>query len=160
MTGPNNPGIGRVMNRTKKTPEAVRVLVGAVAGGLTLARAAALAGVHVATVCRWQAGDHKLQRSLRAASLSAAIDRYSARPRCRPRVPWHPHCPRCRAAAEVRRAAGCLTFWRCSRWPGCGWASWRPRHPHDCPGCGGPRFWSHSRLSASCPACRVRIMAL
>jgi hypothetical protein len=44
-------------------------------------------------------------------------------------------------------------FWRCSRWPACGWARWRPRHPEDCPACGGPRYWSHSRKSVACAAC-------
>src|SRR5262249_42349401 len=34
---------------------------------------------------------------------------------------------------------------------------WRPRHPRDCPDCGRPRYWSHSRLSVGCPGCRRRV---
>ena len=146
------------MNR-KKSPAKVRALVAAVADGLTLRRAAALAGVHVATVCRWQAADPALYHTLVAAAREARRVKYTARPARRPRVPWHQDCPRCGGPAEVRRASGCLTFWRCGRWP-CPWASWRPRYPADCLFCGGPRFWSHTRLTVSCSRCQMRISAL
>jgi hypothetical protein len=127
-------------------------------GGATLRQAAAAAGVHVATVCRWQLRCPPLARALEFAAYFARRLRWARKPRYRPRVSWHRGCPLCGAAAEVRNAWGWPgpAFWRCGRWPGCPWASWRPRFPEDCPGCGGPRYWSHSRKSVSCPRCRVR----
>lgn len=141
--------------------------------GLTLARASAAAGVHVATVCRWQVADPKFAGALRTARLDAARERYAARaaerpPRLprrgpdvrlrKPVVPIHLCCPACGSLSETRRVAfgPPVTFWRCSRWPLCPWASWRPRCPVDCPDCRGPLFWSGSRLSVSCPRCRTR----
>jgi hypothetical protein len=53
----------------------------------------------------------------------------------------------------VKRARGFIPFWGCRRRPWCRWASWRPRHPADCPTCHGPRYWSHSRLSVACSRC-------
>jgi len=144
------------MNR-KKSPATVRALVAAVAGGQTLRRAATAAGVHVATVCRWQAAAPALAARLRTAACVARRADLADRARRRPRVPWHPSCPACAAPVDVRRAHGCHAFWRCCRWPRCQWASWRPRHRLDCPACGGPRYWSHSRLSVSCSRCQTRI---
>jgi len=136
---------------------AVERLLAAREAGATLAQAAAAAGVHVATVCRWQARDPELHTALAAAERSARRRRYASRPRRRPRVPCHPSCPECGAGVEVRGTCGFWPrFWRCRRWPACRWATWRPRHPQDCPQCGGPRYWSHSRLSVACPACGLR----
>jgi hypothetical protein len=138
---------------------AVERLLDAREGGATLSQAAAAAGVHVATVCRWQAGHPPLRQALADAGRYARRLRYASRPRRRPRVPCHPWCPACGAAAAVRNAFGWPgpAFWRCSRWPFCPWASWRPRHPQDCPECGSPRYWSHSRKSVACPGCGRRV---
>ena len=151
---------------------AVAAVVAGRRAGLTLAGASVAAGVHVATACRWQASDQTFARALHAAALDAARERYAARAaQCPPRaalanrpsvrnraVPVHPCCPVCRSLAETRwvRFGYPVTFWRCGRWPLCQWASWRPRHPEDCPGCRGPMYWSCSRLSVSCPRCRTR----
>ena len=146
------------MNRTKKTPAAGRRLVALVRGGATLTRAAKAIGVHISTVCRWQADDPRLRHRLREADRAFRVAKYSALPHRRPRVPWHPLCPHCWAGVEVRRSwSHGPAFWRCERWPRCGWASWRPRYLYDCPACGGPRYWSHSRKSAGCPRCQTRI---
>jgi hypothetical protein len=150
---------------------AVKRLLKARKAGHTLSESAAAAGVHVATVCRWQARNRALRkaqarnRALRKALLDASASGYRLRhpfpPRSRPRVIYHPFCPECGAAVEVRRAGGwpALVFWRCSRWPVCGWASWRPRHLVDCRKCRGPRYWSYSRQSVGCPRCGTREMA-
>jgi hypothetical protein len=53
-----------------------------------------------------------------------------------------------------------LRFWRCGRWPLCSWASWRPRAPRNCKRCGAPCYWSHSRKSIGCSACKMRITRL
>src|SRR5438067_2186833 len=114
------------------------------AAGRTVKAAAAAAGVHVATVCRWRAADPAfdalarevdagvLERLLAEAELRAVpLDErvFAAMPR-RPVVAWHPDCPRCAAPAEVRRGGRwpAPTFWRCTRYPQCKWASWLPRH--------------------------------
>jgi hypothetical protein len=145
--------------------EAVERLLCAREEGATLRQAAAAAGVHVATVCRWARCCPLLDRSLAFAARVARRRRFASMPRRRPSVPWHPACPCCGAAVVVRtciedwarkRCRGGywpLQFWRCGRWPDCPWANWRPRYPEDCPACGGPRYWSHSRKSVSCPRC-------
>lgn len=143
-----------VHDREKLKP----VLVACRRVGLTVAQAAAKVGVHIATVCRWQAADPAFRDAFRDAERDAAAEKYAALPACRPSVRWRNECPRCRAKLVVRTAAGRVAFWRCGLWPRCCWASWRPRYPRDCPTCKGPRFWSHSRKSASCAACGVRIM--
>jgi hypothetical protein len=143
---------------------AVERLLDAREAGATLRQAAAAAGVHVATVCRWQERDPALREALRHAEFVARRRHHASLPRRRRRVPWHPGCPACGAPAQV-----CSTwrfrarvwrfpapFWRCARWPACPWASWRPRHPEDCPACGGPRYWAHSRKSVACPGCGRR----
>lgn len=126
--------------------------------GLTLRAACGRAGVHPATACRWMAADVEFAGAMYAAERAARMERYGRNhPARRPRVAWHPECPVCRSGVEVRRVAGVvLAFWRCCRWPRCLWASWRPRHPQDCPVCQGPRLWSFSRKSAYCRRCRVR----
>lgn len=126
--------------------------------GATLAEAATAIGVHIATLCRWQAADPAFCAAVREAAWEHAIEKYATADDRRPRVRWRNECPTCRAKLAVRTAAGGVWFWRCGRWPLCPWASWRPRHPRNCPTCHGPRFWSHSRKSVGCDACRVRIM--
>lgn len=138
--------------------ERKQALVAARRSGLILTEAAERVGVHVATVCRWQATDPEFRQAMRDAEQAAAVEKYAERPTQRPWVRWRNECPECRAKLVVRTANGRVPFWRCGRWPRCRWASWRPRHPNNCPTCKGPRFWSHSRLSASCQACKVRIM--
>jgi hypothetical protein len=138
----------------KRSAKAIRTLLTARASGATLRGAAAAAGVHVATVCRWQARDPALAAALRAAVRVGWRVRHP--PRLRPVVPYHPLCPACGAVAVVQKARGFIRFWGCARWPCCRWASWRPRHPADCPACGAPRYWSHSRLSVACGRCRTR----
>ncbi|WP_143393157.1 hypothetical protein [Fimbriiglobus ruber] len=68
----------------------------------------------------------------------------------RPQIRRRKDCPTGRAKVVVRKTPAGVAFWRCGRWPLCPWASWRPRHPRNSKTCGGPRFWSHSRKSATC----------
>ena len=119
--------------------------------GLTLRQAAAVAEVHVATVCRWQAHDPELRQALAEAAREARLRR--TRNKDRPRVRWRRDCPLCRARVVVRSASSTVRFWRCGRWPLCSWASWRPRAPRNCKRCGAACFWSHSRKSIGCSAC-------
>lgn len=121
--------------------------------GLKLRWAAAVAGVHVATVCRWQARDPELRAALAKAAREARASRLAQE---RPQVPWRRDCPECKAKVVVRTAAKGARFWRCGRWPLCGWASWRPRAPRNCKRCKAPCYWSHSRKSTSCGACGLR----
>lgn len=123
--------------------------------GRTLRESAAAAGLHVATVCRWQRLCPELGLALCLAADAARRARRATRVP-RPWVRWHPSCPACGAAALVLAVGGLVRFWVCSRRPACGWQSWRPRHLRDCAACGGPRYWSHSRRSVSCPACGTR----
>jgi hypothetical protein len=135
--------------------EAVTALLRERSAGATL-REAAAAGVHVSTVCRWQARDPGLRQAL----LDAEREGWHLRrplPGPRPLVHWRRDCPECGAEVVVRAAPGKLRFWRCDRWPLCGWASWRPRAPRDCRECGSPCYWSHSRKSIGCGTCGVRI---
>ena len=148
----------RERNVVGPSQEAVGKLLRARERGFSLHIAARLAGVHVATVCRWQNRDPALHQALQAAALQARRRRaLNASPR--PQVAWHSQCPLCKAKVVVRTAGGGLRFWRCGRWPWCRWASWRPWAPRNCRRCGGPRYWSHSRKSVVCGACGVRIMA-
>jgi hypothetical protein len=132
----------------------VAALLGARRTGATLRQAAADAGVHVATVCRWQNRDPALRQALRQAAREARDLLAPDEPR--PQVRWRRDCPLCKAKVVVRSANGKARFWRCGRWPVCPWASWRPRASRNCKRCGGPRYWSHSRKSIACPACGVR----
>lgn len=145
------------------------VIVAGRRAGLSLAAASAAAGVHVATVCRWQNADPAFAAALQSAEAAHAREKYAARiaeyERTRrrrlvppPVVAVHPDCPECRSPAVRRRARWGYpaAFWGCSSWPLCPWGSWRPRHAEDCGACGGPRYWSHSRLTVSCPRCRTR----
>lgn len=121
--------------------------------GCTLRTAAAVAGIHVATLYRWQAADPKFRQALRdAAQARDSSDEEEGRPR----VPWRRDCPVCRARVVVRAAPGRLRFWRCGRWPLCRWASWRPRASRNCRRCGSPCYWSHSRKSIGCGGCGLR----
>src|SRR4051812_5905598 len=138
--------------------------------GQTLAAAAAGAGLHVATACRWQRADAAFAAALKSAEAAAAADRYAAKAaaevepardpfggvRRRPRVEVHRDCPACGRQSEVRKAWVGATFWRCTAWPRCKWASWRPRSPWACRRCGGPTLWSHRRISVLCIKCGDR----
>jgi hypothetical protein len=160
------------LSRRKLDPWADRqpvlqaVLAAVAEGRATLRQAAAAAGVHVATFCRWAA------RSPAVAEALAQARRRAPRPpappaadsqnlyRRRPEVPWHPRCPDCGRPVEVRRERGWY-WWECqdAALGGCGWRSWRPRHPEDCPRCGRPRLWSWDRRSVVCTGCGVRVRA-
>jgi hypothetical protein len=136
--------------------DAVQTLLKARRAGNTLRWLAVLAGVYVATVCRWQARDPALRKAMADAAREAKEQRKTEP---RPQVPWRRDCPECKAKVVVRTARG-RRFWRCGRWPLCQWASWRPRAPRNCRRCGAARFWSHSRLSVVCSGCGVRTMCL
>lgn len=136
----------------------IEVLLKARRAGATLRQAAAAAGIHVATVCRWQARDQELRQSLAEAAGESRRRRIRRGPR--PHVPWRKDCPLCQARVVVRTAPGKLPFWRCGRWPLCSWASWRPRAPRNCKKCGATCYWSHSRKSIGCSGCGLRIKRL
>jgi hypothetical protein len=140
--------------------DAVTRLVAARAAGATLRRAAVAAGIHPATACRWRLRSPVVAAALRLAGETARLRRDWTRA-TRPWVRWHPSCPACGAAVEVRNPAGswCWRLWLCSRRPACAWRSWRPRHPLDCATCGRPRFWAYSRKSISCSGCGARTPA-
>lgn len=140
---------------TKRKPvETIMALGDAREAGKTLREAAAAAGVHVSTVCRWMARDPNLRRLLQGAARRADLLRVSQLPQRRPSVDWDHACPRCGSKVVVRTADGFLHFWRCERWPRCRFASWRPPAPGRCPTChGGPLFWTHSRLHTRCDSC-------
>jgi hypothetical protein len=139
------------------TPEVLDRLVRARKAGLTLRECAAEVGIHVATLCRWQARDPELRQALADAAREARLQRDPREPR--PQVRWRRACPVCRAKVVVRTARGGRRFWRCGRWPLCEWASWRPRAPRDCKRCGAPCYWSHSRMSIACGDCGRRTKA-
>jgi hypothetical protein len=136
---------------------AVEELLEARSSGLSLRESAAEAGIHVATVCRWQRHDPALKKALDEAALDARSERDP--PESRPSVRWHRDCPLCQARVVVRTAAGGRRFWRCGRWPACNWASWRPRAPRNCRICRAPCYWSHSRKTTCCSGCGRRIPA-
>jgi hypothetical protein len=120
--------------------------------GATLESAAKLVGVHVATLHRWQARDNAIWELLHDAEQYASRQRCMARPRCRPRVASRRDCPLCGGPIRVRAVRYEVRIWCCSR---CRWRSWRPRHPQNCE-CGAAQFWSGSRASFACSACRKR----
>jgi len=140
------------------SPETVEAVLRARRAGLTLRQAAAVGGVHVATLCRWQARDPALRQALADAVAEARRGCPLKGPR--PQVRWRRDCPLCKARVVVCSAPGKARFWRCGRWPLCSWASWRPRAPRNCKRCGAPCFWSHSRKSIGCSACGVRTRRL
>jgi len=75
------PGVeGQPMGwrRVDREP-AKTAIVTARRAGRTLARAAAEAGVHIATVCRWQADDETFAHSLRQAVEKVTADRIALR---------------------------------------------------------------------------------
>jgi hypothetical protein len=129
--------------------ECRRVYSGRSRSGLTLRGAADVAGVHVATVCRWQQRDPGLKAALARAAREAWFRR-AAPAESRPRVRGHRDYPLCKARVVVRTASGGRRFWRCGRWPACPWASWRPRAPRNCRRCGGVCYRAHSRQSTAC----------
>ncbi len=145
------------MHRAIDREAAVQALVKARGLGLNLRAAAARAGVHVATVCRWQSKDDAFRQALAEAG-EVGRPRWRSCPESRPHVRWRRDCPLCKARVAVRTAKGKARFWRCGRWPLCPWASWRPRAPRNCRKCGGVRYWPHSRKSVGCSACGMRTM--
>jgi hypothetical protein len=150
--------------------------------GETLVEAATAAGVHVATVCRWKNTDSRFAAAIRKAEEAVTreirkndkkrLEEYLAKREAAEQeryvrrlfreqlrncaVPTNPYCPRFGALSEIRKALWWIPFWRCSRYPWCSWASWRPRYPRNCSTCRGPMYWSEIRLSFSCPRCKVR----
>jgi hypothetical protein len=135
-------------------PATLETLAQARHAGLTLRQAAVKAGVHVATVCRWQKRDPAIKQWLQQATEAGKAERQKTPPE-RPGVYWRKDCPECKARVVIRKA-GCVPFWRCGRWPLCPWSSWRPRAKRDCPRCGSARYWSHSRQSVGCDGCGLR----
>ena len=125
--------------------------------GIPLRRASAAAGVHVATVCRWQIRDPSLRAVLQEATAEAQR-RLAKWDKPRPHVRWRRDCPLCKAKVVVRSVRGKARFWRCGRWPLCSWACWRPRAPRNCRHCGEACYWSHSRKSTVCSGCGMRTM--
>jgi hypothetical protein len=148
-------GSGNEELPVKRSADALQAVLSACTAGAMLRQAAESAGVHVATVCRWQARDPRLRQALAGARAPGRERSRDAKPD-RPRVRWRRDCPACRARVVVRTARGGRWFWRCGRWPLCPWASWRPRAPRDCPRCGSYRVWSHSRQSVVCDGCGLR----
>jgi hypothetical protein len=65
--------------------EVVNVIVQARGEGVTLREAATLPGLHVATICRWQARDPALRRVLREAEWGRVEGPSPAQPAPRPR---------------------------------------------------------------------------
>ncbi len=120
--------------------------------------AAREAGVHPATLYRWMDRYPAFGADVREAALRRDRLKRSllGNGHYRPSVPWRRDCPECGSALEVRTAV--FRFWRCERWPYCGFASWRPPAPWNCPLCGETTFWSHSRKSIACETywCRYR----
>jgi hypothetical protein len=123
--------------------------------GATLRVAAKIAGIHLATLHRWQESDEQFRLALDAAGRFYR-QHGVAQPQPRPRVPWRRDCPLCQGPVVVRATARNRRFWRCGRWPTCPWASWRPRAPQDCQQCGAACFWSHTRKSIRCSGCGMR----
>jgi hypothetical protein len=159
-----NPSVAasgsRKLDPWKARQGVLRPILVALAAGRTLRQAAAAGGVHVATLCRWQA------RSPAVAGALALARQQALRPRRppadpqllyqqRPNVPWHPRCPHCGWGVEIWRERGWY-WWECT---GCSWRSWRPRHPVDCPQCCSWRLWSWDRRSVVCAGCGVRLRA-
>lgn len=130
--------------------------------GYTVDDAARESGVHPATLYRWTNKYPAFEVDVRGAILRRDRLKYYllGRGLPRPRVRWDRECPECGFEIEVRTAGGIggFKFYRCSRWPRCAFASWRPRTPWDCPLCGEATFWSHSRKSFACESywCRFR----
>jgi hypothetical protein len=82
--------------------------------GIPLRTAATVAGVHVATVCRWQKRDPSFRAALQKATTEG---RHRSVPpvESRPHVRWRRDCPLCRAKVVVRSVRGKARFWRCGR---------------------------------------------
>ena len=133
------------------------VVLAALAAGSTLRQAAAAAaGVHVATLCRWQARSEAVALALTQARpphppLADPFAPYQQRPT----VSWHPRCPCCDGVVVTQQVRGWY-WWACIF---CAWKSWRPRHPENCPHCGSHRLWSWDRRSIVCAGCGVRVRA-
>ena len=115
--------------RAKKADRMARYrLLAARSDGASLRDLAGLLGIHVLTLCRWQ----RRHPVIKAALGEAAPRRAKAAKGERPSVNVHGACPLCKARAMARKA-GAVPFWRCARWPSCGWSSWRPTAPAQLP---------------------------
>lgn len=129
-------------------------VLSAIEHGATFDSAAREAEISPATLYRWTNRYPSFEAAVREAGFRR--DRLRAYLlglwRDRPRVPWSKTCPECGDDLEVRTAGGMagFRFWRCSRWPRCGFARWRPPTPWKCPLCGEVTFWSHSRKTYAC----------
>jgi hypothetical protein len=86
-------------------PATLITLVEARHAGLTLRQAAAKAGVHTATVCRWQKRDPEIKQWLQQATEAGTAERREPPPE-RPGVYWRKDCPECKARVVVRKAGG------------------------------------------------------
>src|SRR5437660_4890368 len=84
---------------------AVSALLDARRSGATLREAADDAGVHVATVCRWQNRDPAFRQALREADREGR-ELLAASVEPRPSVRWRRDCPLCKAKVVVRSARG------------------------------------------------------
>jgi hypothetical protein len=122
--------------------------------GASLAEAATAVGVHASTLRRWRRRDAEFDEEVSHAYWLAQRIKFLKRARRRPHVLIRDDCPWCGACIEVRTVKGhYLRFWRCSSWPNCTWASWRPPSRQPCPTCGGVQYWSHSHKFVHCPSC-------
>ena len=92
------------------TQTLLQKLLDARESGATLREAADAAGVHVATVCRWQKRDPDFAKKMREAKREARRLHYSMNHGPRPNVPWRRDCPWCKARVVVRTANGGLRF--------------------------------------------------
>src|SRR5262245_11523688 len=149
-------GRNRRLDPWKDRSSAIEEILHGVVQGQSLRKAAAAAGVHQATVYRWGSVSKLFADVLRAARADGRNWVWAQQWHCRrPRVSFSRDCPRCGCKVVIYKRFGPGgTFWRCSKWPACLFASWRPRAQGDCPACGGARFWSHSRKSIACEECK------
>lgn len=149
--------VRRVLDPWRDRQPTIEKILRLIDQGLSLRKAAQAAGVHVATVCRWQIVSTTLYGALHEAADRARRRKYASRPLDydRPPVPIHPCCPWCRKLVDIKTGTYGFYFWQCSKWPDCGWRSWRPRAPWDCP-CGGALLWSWNRKTVVCIWCEKR----
>src|SRR4051812_48399795 len=92
--------LSRLQAQDARRQQVVAVALTARDRGDTLRQAAAVAGIHVSTLCRWGQRDAWLRRALRVYGGEARFLR-RLRNRVRPPpLPWHRSCPACGAAAQ------------------------------------------------------------
>src|SRR5262245_47130859 len=90
---------GRARGR-RPDRRAVELILTARRAGATLREVAAVAGVHVGTLCRWQQRFPALKEGMRKAAEESRQRRRRADPG-RPSVYWRKDCPLCRARVAV-----------------------------------------------------------